>query len=112
MLQTRERYEVKTFAYNEDVGPGLYRIMVVRFNGNGNEVLEQAGWRGNYCMFMEVSGGARYATNDEYEFSNELTAYDDDSLLNFLRKLKSSDSVWNRVEDGREYTPSDIKKIV
>lgn len=105
-------YEVRTFAYDED-GPGIYPIMVVRFVYEGEVAMKKGGYYGGeYYLYINLTGGIRHATNDMFAFSNQLTASDDDNLLDLLIKIEKGELELSDINDGEVLTPQDIQKLL
>jgi len=103
-------YETKTVVYSED-GPGRYTVMMTRFDPSGNEPLDDAGYRnGVYVMYALLGGGVRFASTDVYAFDREVTAPDDNFLSMMLSAAKSENG-WQRIQDGKVYTPSGIEAL-
>lgn len=106
----RSEYSTKTIQYDED-GPGLYDIMMVRFDPKRNEPLDDAGYRnGTYVMYVLLGGGVRHASTDLHTFERQVAAADDETLRVLLDAAQSWNG-WQRITDGERYDKSTIQSI-
>lgn len=105
------RYDTKTIEYNED-GPGAYKLMITRFDGNGNSLLESAGYRGEYLLITKLGAGTMDTWNDVHSAGRAFTAVDDRHLTQLLSALKRDYGLWTDVEDGEVFTPAKIEEML
>lgn len=82
---TEPQFETAVFVYDED-GPGRYVIMATKLV-RVNEDLRRCGFTRGHCMFVNMETfEAHYGPR---EFSNSITAYDDDGLKKVLEDFVS-----------------------
>lgn len=105
------RYDTRTIRYSED-GPGAYNLMITRFDGEGNEVLEGAGFRGEYLLITKLSAGSMDSWHDVHAAGRAFTAHDDDHLTRLLSALERDYGLWTEIEDGETFTPDKIEAML
>lgn len=107
----QDRYDVKTIEYKDERGMAI-TLMLIKFDGIGNDALERAGWRGDYLGVVEVDGGFREATNNFHSWCRRVENHEDGELLDFLTGINRGVIPFTAPTDGATYTNSDLRHIV
>lgn len=105
------RYSVKTIEYRDQDGMAI-TVMMILFDGEGNQALEEAGYRGDYLILSKVDGGIGLSTNDVHHFCNRMCSHDDDTLLDFMLAIKRGLISFERIVDGHSYSRAEMDQIV
>jgi hypothetical protein len=105
------RYSTKTIKYIDKEGTSVV-IMLTSFKGEGNEVLEEAGYRGDYLLMSNMEMGADHYSTNPWAFSAEIEGDGDNHLRLLLQKINSGTIPFGSIEDGGVYDPIRIKNLV
>lgn len=111
MFSPGECFKTKAIKYNDgdemDIG-----LILTRFDGEHNDALSSEGWRGQYLMVTNVSGGRVESSTTPRNFANEVTAANDDALKEFLLAIETGEIPFGVIKDGMTYRPSSIYEIM
>lgn len=103
-------YETKTISYKEGE-VGEYSIMITKLKPKGNRPLNRVGFRSQAYIFTRLDGRISDCTYDVFEFTSDFTKPDDDHLYNLLSEVERGE-MWERIEDGKTYTPEEIDYLL
>jgi hypothetical protein len=101
------RYDVKTIEWHEPDRATTITLMIVRFNGDGHQVLGRAGYSDESLMYMAIHPGAFHAHWKPRTFANDSGATQIKRFLVGLQPYSNVDDTpgWDEIEDGKQYTP-------
>ncbi len=104
------RYSTKTIEYRDNEGTSA-AIMLTLFEGEGNEVLEEAGYRGDYLLMSNMEVGADNYSTNAWDFSSQIEGAGNNHLKFLLQKINSGTIPFSSIEDGGVYDPERIESL-
>lgn len=117
MEQDLSEHEVESKAIaivDEEEGVNV-PMMLTAFDGDGEELLEDAGYRGRYVLFAMIDGGVAEADHDPYGFDHWAISGDVLGAMNKIRRgwsTRGSDGIdWSDIEHGKEYKVGELHKM-
>lgn len=94
-------YDVKTVQWSQPDSSLAFPLMMIKMDADGNDVLDDAGWRGNYVLFANVDIGAMEFSNDPMKM-----AFTTEECRKFMFAVKTGGIDWEHIEDGDVIRPS------
>jgi hypothetical protein len=106
-------YETKTVTVHE--APTEMGLMMTKFNGEEHPVLSDQGYRGDYVMFVVMTGPQTWSDSDPYKLAGKV----DFELLTDLAKdirhgvetYGERGILWEQVKDGERINRSDYEEL-